>query len=389
MAARAAGDPFAFPHDPRARERIRIGYLSADFYEHATAYLAAGLFEAHDRARFEVIAYSYGPDDRSAMRSRLESGFDRFVELASSSHRAAAEAIHADGIDILVDLKGYTQHARSEIMALRPAPIQVSFLGYPGTMGAPFIDYLIGDAFVTPVDHAADYDEQLVLLPGSYQVNDAARQVKAVPPRAELGLPGNGFVFCCFNQTYKILPEIFAVWTRLLANVSGSVLWLLEGNAFATRNLRRAAGDAGLDPGRLIFAPKLPQAQHLARIGAADLFLDTAPYNAHTTASDALWAGVPVVTWSGDTFASRVAGSLLNALRMPELAVESLSAYEELALRFSSDSNAMAAVRSKLACHRVSESLFDTRRFAAGIEAAFMQMWALRIAGKAPAMIVL
>src|SRR6185436_8043295 len=224
---------------------------------------------------------------------------------------------HAAGTDILVDLKGYTHGARTGISALRPAPVQVNYLGYPGTMGADFIDYLIADRFLIPAAHAADYSEKLVLLPGSYQVNDRKRPVAATPSRRELGLPEHGFVFCCFNHTYKILPETFSVWMRLLEAVPGSILWLLESNPWAGENLRREARMRGVDPERLVFAPPLPMDRHLGRLAAADLFLDTTPYNAHTTASDALWVGLPVLTAPGDTFASRVAGSLLTAVGLP------------------------------------------------------------------------
>ena len=231
----------AFRFERAARERLRIGYLSADLHEHATAHWTAELFELHERSRFEIVAYSYGPDDASPMRARLKHAFERFVDISSLSHADAAAAIHRDRVDILVDLKGYTTHSRPGIAALRPAPVQVSFVGYPGTMGAPFIDYLVADHFVTPPEHAAQYSERLVRLPGSYQVNDRKRVVGATPPRRELGLPEEGVVFCCFNQTYKILPGTFAVWTRLLAALPGSVLWLLESNPWAAANLRREA----------------------------------------------------------------------------------------------------------------------------------------------------
>src|SRR6185503_9151377 len=245
----------SFRFDRPSRERRRVGYLSAEFHAHATAYLAAELFELHDRSRYEIFAYSYGPEDGSAIRARLQRGFDRFVDVRSLSHAEAAAAIHADGVDILVDLKGYTVHARPEIMALRPAPVQVNYLGYPGTMGADFIDYIVGDRFITPAARAGEFSENLVIMPDSYQVNDRRRQVAATPSRQALGLPGNGFVFCCFNQPYKILPDVFAVWMRLLLAVPGSVLWLLELNPWSAQNLRREAAAHGVDPSRLIFAP--------------------------------------------------------------------------------------------------------------------------------------
>ncbi len=378
---------FSFARQPK--RRLKIGYLSADFHEHAIAYLAAELFELHDRERFEIYGYSYGPDDGSAMRARLALGFDRFIDIRALPHAEAARAIHQDGIDILVDLKGYTTHARTGIVALRPAPIQVSYLGYPGTMGAEFIDYLVADSFVTPPDHEADYSEKLVLMPGSYQVNDRRRPIADTPPREQLGLPEHGFVFCCFNQSYKILPEMFAAWLRLLQAVPESVLWLLDSNPWAAQNLRREAGDCGVDPGRLVFGPRLPLDRHLGRLRAADLFLDTRPYNAHTTASDALWAGLPVLTCAGDTFVSRVAGSLLTAAGLPELITCSMADYEALALRLARDPARLAALREKLARSRNTAPLFDTPGFVRQLEAAYERMWKRYLSGEPPGGIAL
>jgi protein O-GlcNAc transferase len=369
--------------------RLSVGYLSADFHEHATAYLTAELFELHDRGRFRVVGYSYGRDDGSPMRARLQRAFERFVDLEALPHADAAAAIHADGIDILVDLKGYTTNTRSEIMALRPAPIQVSYLGYPGTMGADFIDYLVGDRFVTPPEHAGGYSEKLVLMPGSYQVNDRKRPKVDSASRRELGLPDDAFVFCCFNQPYKILPEVYSSWMRLLQAAPQSVLWLLDWNAWATQNLRREAGERGIDARRLIFAPKLPLDAHLRRLGAADLFLDTLPYNAHTMASDALWVGVPIVTCAGSTFASRVAGSLLTAVGLPELIVGSLAEYEALAAKLARFPGELALLRDKLRQQRSSAMLFDTPRFARSLEKAYESMWLNYRQGKGPRMIEL
>ncbi len=374
----------AFRFERGARERLRIGYLSADLHEHATAHWMAELFELHERSQFEIIAYSYGPDDRSPMRARLMRAFDRFVEIGAFSHADAAAAIHRDRIDILVDLKGYTTHSRSGIVALRPAPVQVSFVGYPATMGAPFIDYLIGDRFVTPPEHAPDYSEKLVRVPGSYQVNDRRRAVGRTPPRPELGLPDHGFVFCCFNQTYKILPDTFSSWMRLLSAVPGSVLWLLESNPWAASNLRREAERRGVAPDRLRFAPLLPLGEHLGRMRAADLHLDTLPYNAHTISSDALWAGLPVLTCPGDTFVARVAGSQLTAMEVPELITRSSAEYEAMALSLAVAPAALGALREKLARHRATAALFDTPSFARNLEEAFRRMWARYVAGAAP-----
>jgi predicted O-linked N-acetylglucosamine transferase (SPINDLY family) len=369
---------------PVQKPRLKIGYLSADYHEHVTAYVMAEMFELHDRKAFEVTAYSYGPDDRSAMRSRLVRGFDRFIDISRHPHADAASLIHEDGIDILVDLKGYTQDARPEIAALRPAPIQAAYMGYPGILGADFIDYYIADRFVIPPEHASDYTEKLVLLPGCYYVNDRRKPAPPTPPRAELGLPEHAFVFCSFNQSCKILPQIFAAWMRLLQAVPGSVLWLLEENRWAVDNLRREARARGVEPARLHFAKKLPLERHLARVGAADLFLDTLPYNAHTTATDALWAGVPVITCPGETHASRVAGSLLKAAGLPELITSTMAEYEALAVSLAQDLDRLRALRERLMRSRASAPLFDTPAFVRGLETAYTRMWQFHVAGRQP-----
>jgi predicted O-linked N-acetylglucosamine transferase (SPINDLY family) len=388
-AMKADCERLGFRFDRPPNERLRIGYLSAEFHAHATAYLAAELFELHDRSRFEVRAYSYGPDDGSPVRARLRRGFDRFVEVGSLSHADAAATIHADAVDILVDLKGYTIHARPEIMALRPAPVQVNYLGYPGTMGAEFIDYIVGDRFVTPAAQAGHFSESLAILPDCYQVNDRHRQFAETPPRRNLGLPDGVFVFCCFNQTYKILPGVFAAWMRMLQGVPGSVLWLLEWNPWVARNLRREAAERGVDPSRLIFAPSLPLAEHLGRLPAADLFLDTLPYNAHTSASDALWAGLPLLTCAGATFAARVAESLLAAVGLPELVTHSLADYEALGLRLAREPGELRALRSKLSMNRKTAPLFDTPRYVRNLETAYEAMWRIHAAGGVPRLIEL
>ncbi|GAB4476829.1 MAG: hypothetical protein OHK0044_22910 [Burkholderiaceae bacterium] len=355
--------------------RIRIGYLSSDFHEHATSWLIAEVIELHDRARFEVFLYSYGVDDGSATRARMRGAGEHFVEMRQMSVRAMAERIRADGIDILVDLKGYTFGSRPEVLGYRAAPIQVNFLGYPGTLGTPFVDYIVTDPIVTPPEHAVDYAEKFAYLPDCYQPNDRKRPIAATPPRAACGLPERGFVFCCFNNTYKITPAMFDLWCRLLAQVEGSVLWLLDANLQARDNLRAEANKRGIDPQRLIFAPKLPLAQHLARLANADLVLDTLPYNAHTTASDALWAGVPVVTCPGQTFASRVAASLLHAAGLPELVAASLDEYASIALRLARDPEANFALRNKLRQNRDSCALFDSVRYARNLEALYERMF--------------
>ena len=360
---------------PIKRKRITIGYLSADFQEHATAHLISELIELHDRSRFRVIGYSYGADDGGAARARLRASFDLFVDFEHLSHADAAARIRADAVDILVDLKGYTMDARPEIMALRPAPIQVSYLGYPGTMGTRAIDYLLVDRFAVPADQQEHFTETLVHLPYCYQVNDRRRPIARARSRAEYGLPENGFVFCCFNSPHKITPAIFDIWMRLLEQVPGSVLWLLETNPAAMANLRREA-EARLKSGsqRLIFAPSVPNAEHLARFAVADLFLDTLPYNAHTLTSDALWGGCPVLTSTGETFASRVAGSILHAAGLPELVTSPLAEYEATALRLAGDRAELEMLRARIQKSRIEAPLFDTPRFTRTIETAFEWM---------------
>jgi protein O-GlcNAc transferase len=365
---------------PRVRRapdpgRIRLAYLSGDFRDHATAHLAAGLFEHHDRARFEAIGISFGDDDGSAMRARLAAAFDRFLDVTTMGDRAVAQLMQEIGVDIAVDLKGHTQSARPGILAYRPAPIQVAYLGYPGPLGLDFIDYVIADRIVLPFAEQEYYRERIVHLPDSYQVNDRARPIAPRPPaRGELGLPGETLVFCCFNHNWKISAAVFDIWMRLLRAFDGSVLWLYRSNDAAEANLRREAGARGVDPGRLVFAPLRAPAEHLARITCADLFLDTLPCNAHTTASDALWAGVPVLTCKGATFAGRVAASLLHAAGVAQLATESLADYEALAHKLASDRALLASMRQRLAQNRLSCALFDTERCTRHIEAAYATM---------------
>ncbi len=360
---------------PLRRERITIGYLSADFQEHATAHLISELFELHDRSQFRIFGYSYGADDGSAARARLRSSFDLFVDLEHLSHTSAAARIRADEVDILVDLKGYTTDARPEIMALRPAPIQVSYLGYPGTTGMRAVDYVVVDRFAVPPDQQEHFTETLVHLPHCYQVNDRRRPIAHARSRAEYGLPENGFVFCCFSSPHKITPAIFDIWMRLLGKIPGSVLWLLETRPAAKANLRRAA-EARMTGGseRLIFAPCVPHTEHLARFAVADLFLDTLPYNAHTLTSDALWGGCPVLTSAGETFASRVAGSILHAAGLPELVTSNLKEYEAAALRLAADRAELKMMRARIQKSKTEAPLFDTPRFARAIETAFEWM---------------
>jgi len=356
--------------------RLRIGYLSADFHSHATAYLAAGLFEHHDRERFEIIGYSTGPDDGSPMRARLERAFDRFVDLRGQDPFAVANVIRRDGVDILVDLKGHTLGATPAVLAQRPAPIQVHYLGYPGTLEGGLADYLIGDPIVTPAEHLSDYSEAIAALPDSYQVNDRERPIGRTPPRVDLGLPAAGVVFCSFNQTYKINPAVFDAWMAILKAVPRSVLWLLAraDDDPAIANLRREAQVRGVDAARLVFAHRRPNADYLALYRQADLFLDTWPYNAHTTASDALWAGCPVLTILGTTFAGRVAASLLHAVGLPDLVTESPDQYVARAVALAEDREQLARLRSYLCGPGQATPLFDTGRTTRALEAAYLGM---------------
>jgi predicted O-linked N-acetylglucosamine transferase (SPINDLY family) len=363
----------------RGDGRLRVAYLSADLQNHATAYLTAELFELHDRSRFEIVAISFGRDDGSDMRRRLMKAFDQFHDVQAGSDRDVAGLIRDLGIDIAVDLKGFTRDARPEILSFRPAPIQVNFLGFPATMGADFIDYIIADRIVLPFDQHPFYTERIAHLPDCYQPNDTKRAIaERTGTRAEEKLPDDGLVFCCFNNNYKITPQVFGVWMRLLAAVPGSVLWLLRDNDGAQANLRREAQAQGVAPARLVFAERVTLDAHLARLRLADLFLDTLPYNAHTTASDALWAGVPVLTCKGETFAGRVAASLLQAVGLPELVTQGLADYEAAALRLATDAALLGDARRKLAQNRQTHPLFDADRFRLHIESAYTKMWDIR-----------
>jgi predicted O-linked N-acetylglucosamine transferase (SPINDLY family) len=364
--------------------RIRIAYLSAEFHTHAVASLAAGLYEHHDRNRFEVSAIAIGPDDNSAMRARLQRAFEHFDDVRHLSDADVARLIANRGVDIAIDLTGHTQNARPGILAFRPAPVQVNYLGFPGTSGAAYIDYIIADRIVVPPEHQRFFTENIVYLPHAYQANDVARAIATTPTRREAGLPDEGFVFCCFNNSWKITLPVFHIWMRMLAAVPGSLLWLIADNEGANENLRRAAKIRGIAADRLVFAPKLPEPRHLARQRLAGLFLDTQPYNAHTTASDALWAGLPVVTCMGNAFPSRVATSLLHAVGLPELGTHSLADYEALALGLARDPPRLQALKDKLMAQRLSQPLFDTDRSRRDIERAYTVMWETAKAGGPP-----
>jgi protein O-GlcNAc transferase len=361
---------------PDRHGNIRIAYLSADFHDHATAYLVADLFEMHDRSRFDVLGVSFGRDDGSEMRRRLAKAFDQFHDVRSNSDREAAQLLRDLNVDIAIDLKGHTHDARPEILSYRPAPIAVNYLGYPGTMGADFVDYIIADAIVAPIEQQPFYAEKIVHLPDCYQPNSAKRRTAdRTPARAEAGLPEDAFVFCCFNNNYKITAPVFEAWMRLLKNVPGSALWLLRDNAGAERNLRREAEARGIDAARLIFAGRLTLEEHLLRQRLADLFLDTLPINAHTTASDALWAGLPVLTCRGESFVARVAASVLHAAGLPELVTHSLPEYEACALRLATDPALMQSIKWRLEQNRPNCALFDMERFRRHIESAYATMW--------------
>jgi predicted O-linked N-acetylglucosamine transferase (SPINDLY family) len=366
-------------------QKIKVGYFSADYHNHATSFLMAQMFETHSRNKFEFHAFSYGPKHDDDMRKRVSRAFDGFHEVAHISDVELVGLVRDIKIDIAVDLKGFTTGARGEIFAQKCAPIQVNYLGYPGTLGCESYDYIIADKNIIENQAYKFYTEKPVLMPESYQVNDAYRKVSVDKfNKAELSLPAAGFVYCCFNNNYKILPNIFDIWMRIIKSVEGSVLWLFEDNPFASRNLKLEAEKRGVDSSRLIFASKLPLDQHLARLRLADLFLDTLPYNAHTTASDALWAGLPLLTCPGKSFASRVAASLLHAVELPELVMDSLEAYEAKAIELAKDTSQLNAIKLKLEQNRKTSSLFDGKLFAQHLEMAYEAMFSRYQAGLAP-----
>jgi predicted O-linked N-acetylglucosamine transferase (SPINDLY family) len=369
-----------------AGERIRIGYVSGEFRHQATSILLTEVLELHDKSRFEVFAFDNGWDDGTDLRRRIVRAVDELVPIRVPDDRAAAEMVRKRGIDVLVNLNGFFGEARTGLFSLRPAPVQVNYLGFPGTMGAPYIDYILADRWVIPPEQHPHYTEAVVTLPDCYQPNDRRRRISDAPlSRRDVGLPDQAFVFCCFNNTYKVTPEVFSVWMRLLRQVPGSVLWLFANVPEAAANIVREAEAQGIDPSRVIPAPFLPLDVHLARLRMADLFLDTWPYNAHTTGSDALWAGVPVLTVTGDSFPSRVGASLLDAVGLPELITGSLAAYEALALHLARDRAALASLRARLAAARDKAALFDTPRLVRHIEAAYEGMVARARAGEPPA----
>ncbi|HEY8286744.1 MAG TPA: tetratricopeptide repeat protein [Chloroflexota bacterium] len=359
--------------------RLRVGYLTADYRAHATAHLLGHLFAQHDRFRFEVFAYSTGPDDQSDYRRRFEREAEHFVELQGWTPSRIANRIRADQVDILVDLHGHTKGHSLPALTLRPAPLQLHFLGYPGTIGKAFVDYSLVDNVVCPPGHEVYYSERVYRLPDVYQINDH-QPIADLLPRDSYGLPAGGFVFCCFNTSYKLTPAILAVWLRILDRVPNSLLWLHRSSEQAERNLRMAAEKLGCPTERLVLGATLPKDQHLARLQHADLMLDTPIVNAMTTASDALWAGVPVLSVLGDSFAGRAGASILTAIGLPELIMPDLTAYEETAVRLATHPQEMAALKAKLAANRLTTPLFDTPWFVRNLEAAYEELWLRRLA---------
>jgi len=377
------------PARPNNGDKIRVGYVSGDFRAQATAFLLVGVLEQHDSSRFEIHAFDNGWDDGSDTRKRIEAAVHRMVNIRGLSDAQAAQAIRDSGIDILVNLNGYFGDDRNRVFAQRPAPVQVNYLGFPGTLGAPYMDYIVADPVVIPEAQRTFFTEKVVHLPHSYQANDNRRAISdRVFTRSDFGLPQDGFVFCCFNNNYKITPQTFEGWMRILAHVPGSVLWLIEDNPLPAANLKQQASAHGIDPSRLVFAARIEPADHLARHRCADLFLDTLPYNAHTTASDALWAGLPVLTFTGNTFAGRVAASLLLNAGLPELVTSSQDDYERLAVELATQPDRLHALRQKLDTNRLTAPLYDTARFTRNLEQAYAAMHAHRKAGQQPEHIV-
>ncbi|MCI1193649.1 hypothetical protein MOJ79_17590 [Calidifontimicrobium sp. SYSU G02091] len=370
---------------PLPWRRLRVGYVSSDICQHATLILLAGVLEAHDRNRFEVTVYSHSRKDDSALRERVVRSVEHVVEIGELDPRQAAQRMRDDGIDVLIDLKGYTRDSRPAIFAYRPAPVQVSFLGYPGSTGAPWIDYIVGDPVVTPLEHAACYTEKIAQMPVCYQPNDSHRPLPQPLPRAQCGLPEDAVVLCAFNQPYKITPETLVLWAEILRRVPNSVLWLLEWNEQVRKNVEPKMQALGIDLQRIIWAPPVAYEAHIARLRNADLFLDTFPCNAHTTASDALWAGVPVVTRVGESFAARVAASLNHAVGLDECICMDAPAYLERAVALATDPTGREALRQRLVDARSVSALFDSRRYAGDFERLLLQMAERAAAGLPPA----
>jgi protein O-GlcNAc transferase len=367
-------------------QRLRVAYVSPDLREHPVGHLMAGVFERHDKARFETFAISVGVDDGSRLRDRMKNCFDHFIDMRGEGSRQIAELMREHEIDIAIDLAGYTSDTRVDVFAHRPAPLQITYLGYPGTLGTEHFDYILADRHVIPPEHHRFYTEKVAYLPDTYLPTDAGIQIaERTPTRAECGLPETGPVLCSFSHDYKLNPALFASWMRILKQIDGSVLWLVSRNEFSQANLRREAQAHGIDPARLVFAARVPRVEdHLARYRLADLFLDTTPYNAHTTAADALMAGLPVVTCMGNAFPARVAASLLHAIGLPELVTHSMADYEALAVALVADRPRLAALKAKLLANQKTHALFDTERFCHNMEATLLQLHAEHLASDAP-----
>lgn len=369
---------------PAAGRRLKLGWLSNDFYRHATVVLVSELLELLDRDRFEIFIYCHSIEDHSEARQRIRRAADHFKEVGSLGDLEVAQLMRDDGIDIAIDLKGHTEGSRLQLLAARPAPVQLTYLGYPGTTGADFIDYVIGDPFVTPLGHAAHFSERIAQMPHSYQPNDSKRELPAAHRREEYGLPQDAVVLCCFNQPYKITASLVGLWARMLAGAPNTVLWLLNWNATASRHLAQRLQSLGIDPQRLFFSPLVSPTENLARLRCADIFLDTWPYNAHTTASEALWAGVPVVTVPGQTFASRVAAGLLAACELQSFICADEEAYVQRVIALARHPEELRAAQRHLSAHRSELPLFDSRRYARDFEALLERMWSRQAAGLPP-----
>jgi len=357
-------------------KKIRLGYYSGDFYNHAMSYLLAKLFELHDKSKFEIIAFSFSPERNDEMSKRISSAFDRFIKVNFKTDKEIAELSRELKIDIAIDLMCFTTNSRTGIFSEKCAPIQINYLGYPGTSGASFIDYIIADKTLIPKENQKYYSEKIIYLPNTYQVRDSTQKISnKIFTKDELNLPKNSFVFCCFNQNYKITPSVFDIWMRLLKKVEKSVLWLIKDNDVAAYNLKKEAEKRGIRSDRIIFAEHIPISEHLARHKVADLFVDTFPYTAHTTCSDALWSGLPVITRMGQSLASRVAGSLLNAINLKELITKTEKEYENLILKLSKNPKKLKEIKNKLKKNRLKEPLFDSKLYTKKIEHAYKKIY--------------
>ncbi|WP_146610970.1 O-linked N-acetylglucosamine transferase, SPINDLY family protein [Polynucleobacter paneuropaeus] len=370
-------------NQPRKNQKIKIAYLSGDFRNHPVTHLIAELLELHDRSQYEVYAFAWGADSQSRERKRIKNSVDEFVDISELSDSAATQLIKNRGVDIAIDLGGYTQLSRTQIFANRVAPIQISYLGYMGTMGCDFIDYTIADEVLVPIENCQHYSEKMIYMPHCFQVSDRQREMSSKKlDRVDFGIPDTGVVYCCFNNNYKITPEIFSSWMNILKYVEGSILWLHASNQSIIENLNNEAIRFGIDPQRLVFAETLPHAEYLARYQVADLFLDTMPYNAGTTANDALWTGLPVLTCMGNSMASRMAGSLLKNLDLPELITYSLAEYQTKAIEFGNDPQKLKSIRNKLEKNKATSPLFNAALFARNLESAYREIYRRHEAGE-------